>query len=221
MRTLAQNLLQPIVLFSLLWYIVPLVALVESIRRWLTRKPNLRLYAYLFLASIDLWAYMLADTIPGKVLAIIGTVSILPAVVIDDNGCPIDGTLYGYGILLAERSFDIVPFVWMNRLFLGFTALVILWVLCQMRSDWRQGKRIGTYYVVALAGLLGAAVLWLAGNYAASAGNFAVEAVAAIAMVVAMAAFLWSRDDRDAKAVSLLILLSDFLMLLSSVNPHS
>ena len=218
MRSLAQNLLQPIVLFSLLWYVVPLVALVEAIRRWLTHKPNLRPYAYLFLASIDLWAFMLANTIPGKVLALVGTVAILPTVAIDDHGCPVDGTLYGYGLLLIDRSFGIVPFVWMNRLFLGFTVLVILWVLWQVRSDLRQGNRIGTYYVVALAGLLGATVLWMAGNDTAGVGTLVVGV---IAMLVAVAAFLWSGDDRDAKAVSALIFLSDFLMLLSWMNPHS
>ena len=217
MRELFEN-TQPIVLFPLLWYVVPLLALGEGLRRKFTGKGDYTLLLYTCLAGIELWAFILADTIPGKAVSIVGAVLALLCMGLDKHGRQTAGVLFGFGLLLVVRSFTLVDFDFASLALLGYTILVAMWVLWRVGASMRDRSAIPAKESIALAALLGIVPMMLGSTGVASVVGFTVGA---LAVLVAGVAFLWAGSDRNARRVAAVVFLSAILILLALTNPHS
>ncbi len=208
---------QPITLFSLLWVVVPLLALGEGMRRWRSKSTRQDFFLYTFLAGLDLWAYILANTIHGKAFATLGTVLTVILFLVKPSARRLEtAVLFGLGVLLMVRSFGLIGFSTATIAIPAYLTLMCLWALWRMMTLVRSGKGVSAEGIASVAALLGALFLALG----AEGFLAAAYTIGTLSVLASAAGFLRSEGDKSSKAVMLAVFISDVLIFLVFTNPH-
>ncbi len=208
--------IQPITLFAALWYVVPVLSLAEWGRRNLGRTTkDPRSPFYIFLVGVDLWAFMFANTYPGRLFSALG-VGLSLMLMMDRPSQRVAAVLVGASLLLSARSFQVVSFGLAEWALVSYLSLACLWMAWTMTSVTMKNRKIPVKQGFPLVTLLTAVSFVL--SFKAIVVAFIVGG---LALVLSLALFLLAKDDKEKRIISFTVLLSDILILLAFLSPHS